>query len=62
MDMSVEYFASDEKENCPIPRFILPLGDVGRRLKASVTSQIKMRSLLGSINVVNVNHNSNHIR
>lgn len=62
MDVSVENFVSDEKENCPIPRFILPLGDFGRKLRASVTNNIKMRSLLGSINLVNVDHNSNHIR
>jgi hypothetical protein len=62
MDVSVENFVSDEKENCPIPRFILPLGDIGRRLRASGTNQIKMRSLLRSINLVNVDHNSNHIR
>jgi hypothetical protein len=57
MDVSVENFVSDEKENCPIPRFILPLGDIGKRPRASVTNQIKMRSLLRSINLVNVDHN-----
>ena len=62
LDLSVENFVSDEKENCPIPRFVVPLGDVGRGLRASVTNEIKMRSLLGSINLVNVDHNSNHIR